>query len=86
MKNLAILLAACAALTACGGGSSADGGGSASDVGAMAEPATTGATAADNFTSHVASVVGSSSDTAEPEAVDTASADMPEDTEPTPVS
>ncbi|WP_292938447.1 hypothetical protein [Noviherbaspirillum sp.] len=85
MKNLAILLAACAALTACGG-SSADGGGSASDVGAMVEPATAGTTAADNFTSHVASVVGSSSDTAEPEAVDTASADMPEDAEPTPVS
>ncbi|MGE5649316.1 MAG: hypothetical protein ACM34A_03890 [Bacillota bacterium] len=88
MKNLASLLAACAALTACGGGSGnsgADSGG-VSDAGAMAEPASAGPTAADNFTSMVSRVVDSSSDSAEPEAVDTASADLPEDTEPTPVS
>ncbi|RJF98125.1 hypothetical protein [Noviherbaspirillum saxi] len=93
MKKLLFLFPILAALTACGGGGGNGGGDIAATDTTPAPVATTPAPApvatapaADAFTGNVSSVVGMSSDTAEPVALDASAASMPEDSEPTPVS
>jgi hypothetical protein len=79
MKKLLLLIPVAALLVACGGSD-----GSAGAAATGTQQAIT--PAADTFTSNVTAVVGTSSDSVEPAALDASAAGGPEDAEPSPVS
>lgn len=67
-------------LAACGGGSSGTASTAADNTGATQAPAT------DSFLSRVAALIGTTSDTAEPQDIGSVQATTPDSTEPMPVS
>ncbi|OWW22025.1 hypothetical protein [Noviherbaspirillum denitrificans] len=82
MKKLFLLIPAVVVFAACSGGGDGDVGGTASSGSSQ----TPSAPQADRFTGDVSAVLGSSSETTEPAALDASPASKPEDTEPMPVS
>ena len=83
MKTLILMIPVVVLLAACGsGGGDSDIGGTA----ASGSESTPPAAQADSFLGTVSSVVGASSETAEPATVDATPASAPEDTEPMPLS
>ncbi len=84
MKTLSLILALAVAtvLTACGG---AAGNGQADMTPPTTDPGIPGPPLLDAFFAAVQALVGDSSDTTEPAAVDTVAVTMPEDGEPRPL-
>jgi len=78
MKNIYLAIAASLILAACGGGGS-----SASSTGAGGNADTGGST--NTFIAYVTSLIGSSSDSAEPAAVESVSTSTPDAEEPSPI-
>ncbi len=80
MKKLLLLIPILAALAACGDSGNGDDGAAGGTMPAAAAPAS------DAFIDKVSSTIGTTSDSAEPVAIDSVSASSPEDSEPSPVS
>ena len=73
-------------LTACGGSSSSSTSTTAPSTGTGTGTTTPGTSVIDTFTQYVLNLIGAGSDTAEPQAIDSATVTVPETTEPATIS